>query len=577
MIPRHAVWILLALAGCSSNASPKPQGTIPSASGGAIASTTETVSPDGGPPDAPASDVLAPAGGTSLASAGTWQTGGSTGTSAPGGWTTVGGASSGLAGTTSGLGGTTSRSGGTTAGTVATVVDAAVSADATAKDAGAVPGWSDVSPVRTRLGPQTLPRQLFLSETQFGSYWETPSGDLLTTFRTSITSPDPGIAIYDYNYKMQTVAGGAIKPVPDLAIGTCRYQDPPYYSCSIGPDPDGPSPRSLVTDDGKILVVREKAMPNSMMHPIVEQLDPATGTLSPLVELSDLVMHASSLAYTSTLNLLQLGDHTVALATAMQGDPARTAVFDTAGTLVGQHAGFAFGERWQRFALFLGENSGPYNQRFDWWDPRSDATERAAFGFPAVTPSPGFRTFVTSVGDVIFPGSTYTDRLVHIDQDSNVVEDRALLSTGFLGATPDGHYLAYEKDATLDAGLNYVLRLYDRKGGSTVIYDDPTLMREAKWPALGSGGYYPVMDRLDIAALIDDAGNAYVGFVLQTGGNTQTETYLVAFAPDGSKLWGLNLKTTNNGTCQARRILSGHRLVVTCWGRYVRRFIILGE
>ncbi len=546
--------------------------------------------PDGGLPGTGgvSSHTAAIGGGGAPASGGAWLTaeggtwsaaGGATGGTTPMGGTLSTGAAAGLtavAGSSLGSSIRSSTGGGVSAGSVTTSVDAAVVAGSTGNDAGTAPQWSDVAPVRTRVGPQKVPRQLFISELQFGSYWETPSGDVLTTFRTSITYPDPGVAIYDYNYNMQTVVGGDIKPVPDLPVGTCRYQDPPYYSCSIGPDPDGPSPRSLVTDDGKILVVREKAMPSSMMHPIVEQLDPATGTLSPLVELSDVSMHASSLAYTSTLNLRQLGDHTVALAMAMQGDPARTAVFDTAGTSVRMRAGFAFGERWQRFALFLGENSGAYNQRFDWWDPRTDTSARG-FGFPAVTPAPGFRTFVTTVGDVIFPGFTYTDRVVHIDQDGNVVEDRALSSWGFLAATPDGRYLAYEKDATQDGGLNYVLRVYDRKGVGTVIYDDPTLMRDAKWPALGSDGYYPVLDRLDNAALVDDAGNAYVGFVLQRGGNTLTETYLVAFAPDGHKLWGLNLKTTNNGTCHAKQVLSGHRLVVTCWGRYVRRFLILGE
>ena len=239
-------------------------------------------------------------------------------------------------------------------------------------------------------GPLTAPRQLFASDLQLGAYWETPSGDILTSFRTSITHPQPGIALDDYHYQLQTIVGGTIQPVPNLDVGTCRYQDPPYGSCYVGPDDHGPTRRSLVTDDGKILVVRELPTANSMMHPIVEQLNPTSGVLSPFIELSDIQMHASSLAYNSLLELRQLADGTIALATAMHGDPARTVVFDQTGTRRAQHAGFAFGERWHRFALFLGETSGVYNQRFDWWDPRSGESA-FAFGFPPANPAPSFR------------------------------------------------------------------------------------------------------------------------------------------------------------------------------------------
>jgi hypothetical protein len=334
--------------------------------------------------------------------------------------------------------------------------------------------------------------------------------------------------------------------------------------------------RSLVTDDGKILVVREKPTGNSMMHPSVEQLDPTSGLLSPFIELADIQMHASSLAYNSLLELRQLADGSIALATAMHGDPARTVVFDATGNHRAVHAGFAFGERWSRFALFLGETSGVYNQRFDWWDPRSGESA-FAFGFPPANPAPSFRTFVTPVGDVVFPGYTYTDRVVRIDPEGKVVEDRALPIFGFLGVFPDARYLAYEADAS----VGYALRVYDRAGVGTAIYDDVKLMQDSKWPALGDGrtgaNFYPVMDRLENSALFDDAGNVYVGFVLQTGGNDTTQTYLVAFAPDGSKLWGYNLKTTYNGVCRPTRVLSGHRLLVSCDGRYVRRLSILGE
>lgn len=443
-------------------------------------------------------------------------------------------------------------------------------------DAGPEPQWRDVKPVRDHVGPQTLPRQVFASELQLGAFWETPSGDVLTTFRTSITQPMPGVAIDDYNYTMQTVVGGAIQPVPNRAVVTCRYQDPPYGSCSAGPDPDGPSLLSLVTDDGKILVTRNKLDGDSFAHPLVEQLDPATGTLSSFVEFSDIQMSAKT--YTPTLNLRRLGDGTVALAMGLptSNGPAQTVVFDTAGTRVGLRPGFAFGDRWRQFAVFLGQTSGAYNQRFDWWDPRADFSV-AGFGFPAANPMPSFRTFVTPVGDVIFPGFTYTDRIVHVDADGNVVEDRALSSWGFLGATPAGSYFVYEPDATQEAPLNYVVRLYDRKGAGTVIYTDPTIMQDAQWPALGTGRNYPAFLKLESAALVDDAGNIYVDFVLQTGGNSTTETFVVAFAPDGHKLWGLKLKTWYNGICHTRQVLSNHRLIVSCSGRYVRRFLILGE
>ena len=305
-----------------------------------------------------------------------------------------------------------------------------------------------MTPVRTRVGPLTAPRQLFASDLQLGAYWETPSGDILTSFRTSITHPQPGIAIDDYHYQLQMIVGGTIQPVPNVDVGTCRYQDPPYGSCYVGPNDRGPTMRSLVTDDGKILVVREKPTGNSMMHPSVEQLDPTSGLLSPFIELADIQMHASSLAYNSQLELRQLADGSIALAMAMHGDPARTVVFDATGNHRAVHAGFAFGERWRRFALFLGETSGVYNQRFDWWDPRSDESA-FAFGFPPATPAPSFRTFVTPVGDVVFPGYTYTDRVVRIDPEGKVVEDRALPIFGFLGVFPDGRYLAYEADASV--------------------------------------------------------------------------------------------------------------------------------
>jgi hypothetical protein len=175
---------------------------------------------------------------------------------------------------------------------------------------------------------------------------------------------------------------------------------------------------------------------------------------------------------------------------------------------------------------------------------------------------------------VIFPGFTWTDRLIHIDEDGTVVEDRALPSFGFLASLPDGRYLAIEQDET----PGYVLRVYDRRGESTLLYDESTLMRDANWPPLRTdvSGFYPYIEAPEFRAIVDDAGNAYVGFVLETNGST-TETYLVAFAPSGQKLWGLNLSTVRDFVCQPVSVLSGHRLVVRCPGRYVQRLLILGE
>ena len=534
------VWLGVLLAGCGSGTASKPgdvatDGHGGSDAGGAGASSRNPPSTDGG--DGSGGNPLdADAGGVS-----------SNGPSAS-------------AGATNALGG-----------------DAAAGADGNAGGSGHEWTGSDVTPIRTRVGPQTTPQQLFASELQLGAYWETPSGDVLTSFRTSITQPQAGVAIYDYHYTLQTIVGADVQPVPGLDVGTCRYQDAPYGSCYVGPDPYGPTLRSLVTRAGRILVVREQPLPNSMMHPIVEQLDPATGALAPFIELSDIEMNATSLAYNSTMDLRELADGTIALSLAMQGDPARTVVFDSTGKRLAERAGFAFGERWQGFALFVGATSGAYNQRFDWWDPRSGEAA-FAFGFPAASPEPAFRTFVTPVGDVVFPGYTYTDRVIRIDPEGKVVEDRALPIFGFLGTFPDGRYLAYEAAPS----VGYALRIYDRKGAATTIYDDPTLLQDSKWPPLGNGGagsganFYPILERLKFSALFDDAGNAYVSFVLQTNGDA-TQTYLVAFAPDGHKLWGFNLKTTYNGTCQATRVLSGHRLIVSCDGRYQRRLLILGE
>lgn len=546
------------------------EGGVPASTGGATLASGGYLQLEGGTSSGSGGTAQA-AGGVLLTSGGMQPAIGGA-PLASGGASQATGGSSGVGGRSASGGGASSVVGGASASSQSTSTGAA---GATAGDSGREPQWTDLTPGRNRIGPQTLPRQLFASEVQLGAYWETPSGDVLTTFRTSITQPTPGVAIDDYNYTMQTVVNDAIQPVPNLSMETCRYQDPPYGSCSVGPDPDGPSLLSVVTDDGKILVAKNKVA-SSMAHPIVQQLDPATGTLSTFIDFSDMQMSAAT--YSPTLNLRLLGDGSIALAMALptKNGPAQTAVFDTAGTRVGMRTGFAFGDRWQRFAVLLGQPSGSGSQRFDWWDPRTDTS---AFGFELPTPdsTTSLRTSVTKAGDVILPAFIESDRLVHVDQDGNVVEDRSLWSWGFLGPMLDGGYLAYEPDTTQDSALNYVLRMYDRTGSSRVIYDDPSLLQDSQWPTLVGGRNYPVLDSMHNTALIDDAGNAYVDFVLQTGGNSTTETYVVAFAADGHKLWGLNLKSWDNGVCHTRQVLSNRRLIVSCSGRYVRRFLILGE
>ncbi len=441
-------------------------------------------------------------------------------------------------------------------------------------DGGSVPiDWSDVVPDRMRLGPQTAPRELFNSKEQFGAFWETPDGNVLTSFRTSVTQPVQGVATYDYHYTLQTVVDGEIQQVPELDVGTCRYEDWPYGSCSVGLDPDGPSSRSLVANDGSMLLVIEKPIPDSKMYPSIELIDPNTGTTSPLLELTDFEMPRSSAAFTARFALQQLADGTLALATETNGVPARTVVFDTTGARLAVHDGFAFGERWKRFALLLGESSGNYNQRFDWWDPRGAALA-TAFVFPEVTPAPAHRTVVTPVGDLIFLEASYPYGLIHVDEDGAVVEDKELPNWGFLASLPDGSYVTLEKDDV----LGYVLKMYDRAGRGDVIYDEATLLLDASWPKLRTSvnETFPHIAPLEFGAVVDDAGNFYVGFVLQTDGEV-SRTHIGAFAPDGHRLWGWNLETVSPGTCLPDSILSGHRLVARCFGRYLRRFVILGE
>ncbi|MBK6534539.1 MAG: hypothetical protein IPF99_34795 [Deltaproteobacteria bacterium] len=453
--------------------------------------------------------------------------------------------------------------------------------DAGAADVPALDGapFSDagaVMPSRTRVGPQTGARIVFNSSVQRGSFWELPNGDVLTSFQTSRTQPRPGVAIYDLHYKMRRIVGATVAPMPDTADGTCR-DDGRLNGCDVGPDPDGPSERALVAADGSILIVQRRAMSDGRGYPALMRLDPATGTLSPVAEYADLRSARADTAYTPPMALRALGSGQIALAAEMIGVPAQTLVVLPDGRVAARAQGYAFGDRWSPFGLLLGEAAGYPLNRFRWWDARTGSSA-FLYALPGAEPGmspPSFRTFVSPSGDVLLPGNTYTDRLIHLGPAGRVVEDRAFTPSGFLGVYADGAYLTYERYAPGDVG--YAARARNAAGEGTLLYDDATLIRDAGWSPAPRGGFrYPYMLGAK-RAVIDDAGNAYIGFVLQTGGDSRTETYLAAFARDGRRLWGLRLPSTGFGECHARAVLSGRRLAVVCPGRYVNNFLIVGE
>lgn len=453
--------------------------------------------------------------------------------------------------------------------------------DSGAVDVPAIDGspFSDagaVMPSRTRVGPQSGARIVFTSNVQRGSFWELPNGDVLTSFQTSRTQIRPGVAIYDLRYTMRRVAGTTVVRMPESAAGTCR-DDGRINGCDVGPDPDGPSERSLVAVDGSILVVQRRAMSDGRSYPSLMRLDPATGTLSRVADYTDLRSARSDSAYNPPMALRALGSGQVALAAEMVGVPAQTLVLQPDGAVASRAQGYAFGDRWRPFGLLLGEASGYALNRYRWWDARSGASA-FLYALPGAEPgmsAPTFRTFVSPSGDVLLPGNTYNDRLIHLAPDGRVAEDRAFTPSGFLGVYADGAYLTYERYAPGDVG--YAARARNAAGEGTLLYDDATLIRDAGWSPAPRGGFrYPYMLGAK-RAVIDDAGNAYIGFVLQTGGDSRTETYLAAFARDGRRLWGLRLPSTGFGECHARAVLSGRRLAVVCPGRYVNNFLIVGE
>lgn len=437
-------------------------------------------------------------------------------------------------------------------------------------DAGAV------MPTRTRVGPQSGGRVLFTSNTQRGSFWELPGGDVLTSFQTSRTAIRPGVAIYDLGYRMRRISGATVVPMPDRASGTCR-DDGRLNGCDVGPDPDGPGDRSLVTADGTILLLERRSMSDGRSYPALSRLDPATGMTALVAEYTDLRAARADSAYDPPRALRQLGSGQLSLTSEIIGAGTRTLVLRPDGTRVTTSDGFAFGDRWNPFGLFMGETASYPLNRFRWWDARTGAAS-FVYALPAAEPGmspPSFRTFVAASGDVLLPGNTYTDRLIHLGPDGRVVEDRAFTPSGFLGVYDDGAYLTYERYGEGDLG--YALRVRNAAGVGTLLADDATLVRDAGWSPNPRGGFrYPYLLGAR-RAVIDHAGNAYIAYVLQTGGDSRTEAWLAAYARDGRRLWGLRIPNAGFGECLPRAVLGGRRLAVVCGGRYVNQFMLIGE
>ncbi|MBI5514474.1 MAG: hypothetical protein HY909_11940 [Deltaproteobacteria bacterium] len=454
--------------------------------------------------------------------------------------------------------------------TTATVDSMAVT-DATAfSDAGTV------APRRMRVGPQGAARVLFTSSEQKGAFWELPGGDVLTSFQTSRTPIRPGVAVYDLGYRMRRIVSTTVRPMPDTASGTCR-DDGTLRGCDVGPDPSGSGEYSLVADDGAVLLLQRRAGTDGRSALSLGRLDPATGVVSTVAEYPELRSARSDSAYDPPRALRLLGSGQVALTAQMVDTPARTLVLATDGSVQGRSEGFAYGERWSPFALLLGDSAYAPGNRLRWWDARTGA-QTALFTLPGAMPGtspPSFRTFPSPNGNVLFPGYTYTDRLLHVGTDGRLVEDRAFTPSGFLGVYPDGAYLTYERYGVGDLG--YAARARTAAGEGTLLYDDATLVRDAGWSPMPRGGFrYPYLLGAK-RAVIDEAGNAYVAFVLQTGGDTATETYLAGFARDGRRLWGLRLPTYYGGECTPRAVLTGRRVAVVCPGRFTNRFLLVGE
>jgi hypothetical protein len=166
--------------------------------------------------------------------------------------------------------------------------------------------------------------------------------------------------------------------------------------------------------------------------------------------------------------------------------------------------------------------------------------------------------------------------LINLAVDNHVAEDRYFTPEDFLGIYPDGAYLTYEQYGA--GNFKRAARARTAVDTGTPIYDDATLLSDTGWRPTTDINSFPFLLGAK-SALIDDAGNAYIGFVLRTNGD-ESETYVAGFARDGRRLWGLDLPSYGGwggAECDLQQVLSGHRLLVVCPGHFTNRFVIIGE
>ncbi len=454
--------------------------------------------------------------------------------------------------------------------------EASVAPDVAAPaDGGAFSDVAAVTPRTTRVGPQTGGRIVYSTSAQKGAFWELPGGDVLTSVQTARTNIRPGVAIYDLEYRLRRISGTRVVSSPDNVIGVCRDDGTPR-ACDIGPDADGPSGLSLVTPEGAILLIARRANPDGRSHLAVVRLDPATGTEVPVAEYPELRSARADRGIEPHRALRSLGTGQTVLTAEMVDVPPRTLVLAADGAVVARADGFALGDRWDPFSVLLASQAFPTTASFRWWNARTGAVTPAyALPPPPTGTNQSFRGLVAPSGDLLFHDFARNHRLIHVAPDGRVVEDRPFAATSvLLGALASGAYLAFERSGT--SVLNGSLRARVGADPGTLYYTDAMLVRDAGWSPNPFGSSFPYLLGPN-AAVIDDAGNAYVGFVLQTGGNTQTRTWLAAFAPDGRRLWGVSLPTCYGGEYQPRAVLSGRRIVATCPGRFTNGFVIVGE
>ncbi len=377
-----------------------------------------------------------------------------------------------------------------------------------------------MTPRTTRVGPQTGGRIVYTTSAQKGAFWELPGGDVLTSLQTARTSIRPGVAIYDLEYRLRRISGARVVSSPNNVIGVCRDDGTPR-ACHIGPDADGPSGLSLVTREGAILLITRRPNPDGRSHLAVVRLDPSTGMEVPVAEYPELRSARADRGIEPHRALRSLGAGQTVLTAEMVDQPPRTLVLATDGAVVARADGFALGDRWDPFSVLLSSQAFPTTASFRWWNARTGAVTPAyALPPPPAGTSQSFRGLVAPSGDLLFHDYGRNHRLIHVAPDGRVVEDRPFAATSvLLGALASGAYLAFERSGT--SVLNGSLRARVGADPGTLYYTDAMLARDAGWSPNPFGSSFPYLLGPN-AAVIDDAGNAYVGFVLQTGGNTQT-------------------------------------------------------